>query len=212
MPRGLAQDPGDDRRGVPTAQEEVAQADGHADGIAPAERRQATARHRPRPCELSLRGDGRQRRVDERRRDAARAELGAEARRTVATGRPSFHPLAREGGIVQVAAPGEVGDHLSGYGRRSAAAFQAPGEFAASPGPPREEVGRRQARGRDVDQTLCRYDRLKKGLAPAAPARGTMSGGFSSFFCSNDCSPVEKMPRTLRSKSSGLDAASRAVS
>src|SRR3989442_633491 len=71
---------------------------------------------------------------------------------------------------------------------------------------------RRQARGGGIEEPLRGYDRLKKGLAPAAPARGCMSGGLSSLFCSNDCSPVEKMPRTLRSKSSGLDAASRAVS
>src|SRR6266446_3923282 len=84
--------------------------------------------------------------------------------------------------------------------------------IAPGPRPPREKIGRRQARGGGIEEPLRGYDRLKKGLAPAAPARGCMSGGLSSLFCSNDCSPVEKMPRTLRSKSSGLDAASRAVS
>ena len=211
-PGGLAQDPNHDRRGVSAAPEEVAQACGRADGIAPAQRRQAPARHRSRPRELRLPGDGGQRRVDEGGGDPARAELGAEARRTVATSRPNFHPLACEGRVVHVATPGEVGDHLAGHGRGSAAALQAPGELAAGPRPPREKIGRRQARGGGIEEPLRGYDRLKKGLAPAAPARGCMSGGLSSLFCSNDCSPVEKMPRTLRSKSSGLDAASRAVS
>src|SRR2546426_7824118 len=50
-------------------------------------------------------------------RSPARAELGAEARRTVATSRPNFHPLACEGRVVHVATPGEVGDHLAGHGR-----------------------------------------------------------------------------------------------
>src|SRR5213080_1383280 len=211
-PGGLAQDPDHDRRGVSAAPEEVAQACGRADGIAPAQRRQAPARHRSRPHELRLPGDGGQRRVDEGGGDPARAELGAEARRTVATSRPNFHPLACEGRVVHVATPGEVGDHLAGHGRGSAAALKAPGELAAGPRPPREKIGRRQARGGGIEEPLRGYDRLKKGLAPAAPARGCMSGGLSSLFCSNDCSPVEKMPRTLRSKSSGLDAASRAVS
>src|SRR3989442_1105436 len=75
-----------------------------------------------------------------------------------------------------------------------------------------EEVAQACGRADGIEEPLRGYDRLKKGLAPAAPARGCMSGGLSSLFCSNDCSPVEKMPRTLRSKSSGLDAASRAVS
>ena len=200
----------DDRPGVPTTQEEAAQARGHAGRIGPAQRRQAPAGRRPCPRELRLREDGRQRRVDERRGDAARAKLGGETRRTVAAGRAGFDPLAREGTVVHVAARGEVDDHGGGHVVRRTATLEAPGELAAGPRPPREEVGRRAARGGGVEATLGRYDRLKKALA--ALLRGIISGGFSSFFCSNDCSPVEKMPRTLRSKSSGLDAASRAVS
>src|SRR5439155_25296150 len=121
------------------------------------------------------------------------------------------HQRAREGTVDNGATPGEFCTHHASPGPGSAAALQAPEELAAGPRPPREKIGRRQARGGGVEEALGRYDRLKKGLAPAAPARGCMSGGLSSFFCSNDCSPVEKMPRTLRSKSSGLDAASRAV-
>src|SRR5688572_604331 len=86
-PRGLAQDPRDDPPGVAAAPEEVAQARGRADGPGPAQRRQAPAGRRPRARELRLRKHGGHRRVDERRGDAARAELGAEARRTVATSR-----------------------------------------------------------------------------------------------------------------------------
>src|SRR3989454_8536051 len=80
-------------------------------------------------------------------RSPARAELGAEARRTVATSRPNFHPLACEGRVVHVATPGEVGDHLAGHGRGSAAALQAPGELAAGAHPPPGEIGRPLARG-----------------------------------------------------------------
>src|SRR2546428_584870 len=253
-PGGLAQDPNHERRGVSAAPEEVAQACGRADGIAPAQRRQAPARHRSRPRELRLPGDGGQRRVDEGGGDPARAELGAEARRTVATSRPNFHPLAgggraappppppggggpppapRRGGAAAPPAPGGApaggppppaqspaaaraargaGPARGGRGGGRPAAPKAPVGLGAGPRPPREKIGRRQARGGGIEEPLRGYDRLKKGLAPAAPARGCMSGGLSSLFCSNDCSPVEKMPRTLRSKSSGLDAASRAVS
>src|SRR2546426_8037417 len=80
-------------------------------------------------------------------RSPARAELGAEARRTVATSRPNFHPLACEGRVVHVATPGEVGDHLAGHGRGSAAALKAPGELAAGPRPPPGEIGRRPRAG-----------------------------------------------------------------
>src|SRR5213078_3876854 len=193
------------------AQEEVAQARGGAGGIGPAQRRQAPTGRHPGPRELRLREDGGQRRIDEPRGDAARAELGAEARRTIATGRAGFDPLACEDAVVYVAAPGKVDDHGGGHVRRRATTLEAQGELPAGPRPPREEIRRREARGGGVEDALARYDRLKKALAPVA-LRGCMSGGFSSFFCSNDCSPVEKMPRTLRSKSSGLVAASRAVS
>src|SRR3989454_12563912 len=93
-------------------------------------------------------------------RSPARAELGAEARRTVATTRPNFHPLACEGRVVHVATPGEVGDHLAGHGRGSAAALQAPGELAAGAPPPRGKVRRPQARGRRPEGPPRRGERF----------------------------------------------------
>src|SRR5207244_12757214 len=73
-----------------------------------------------------------------------------------------------------------------------------------------EEVGGREPRGPRVEGSArtarTRYDLLKKEL-PVGDR-----GARSVVRCSNDCSPVEKMPRTLRSKSSALVAASRAVS
>src|SRR6266850_1579600 len=107
-------------------------------------------------------------------------------------------------------AGGEVGDHVVGDVRGRAAPPQPRGEIARGPGVPGEEVGGREPRGPRVESSArtarTRYDLLKKEL----PAGAT--GARSLVRCSNDCSPVEKMPRTLRSKSSALVAASRAVS
>src|SRR5437667_74858 len=75
---------------------------------------------------------------------------------------------------------------------------QAPAGDGARPRGPRVESSARPARPR--------YDLLKKELPVGE------RGPRSSRLCSNDCSPVEKIPRTLRSKSSALVAASRAVS
>src|SRR2546428_140343 len=83
-------------------------------------------------------------------------------------------------------------------------------QLARRPVAAREEIDGGEPRGPRVESSARtargRYDLLKKEL----PVGDT--GGRSSRFCSNDCSPVEKMPRTLRSKSSAFVAASRAVS
>ena len=118
--------------------------------------------------------------------------------------------MTRERGVVQVAAGGQVRDDLPRERARRAAANEARGELGDREGTPGQEVGRREARAPGVEDaggpSARRYDFLKKELPVA------LITGFSSAFCSNVCSPVEKMPRTLRSKSSAFVAASRAVS
>src|SRR5215831_4570685 len=85
-------------------------------------------------------------------------------------------------------------------------------DVARGPGAAGQEVGGCEPRGPRVESSArtarTRYDLLKKEL----PAGETGDGARSVVRCSNDCSPVEKMPRTFRSKSSALVAASRAVS
>ena len=118
--------------------------------------------------------------------------------------------MAGEGLVVEIAAGGEVGDHRVGDGRRRAAPAQPRGQIVRGPGAPGKEVGGREPRSPRVESSAraarTRYDLLKKELPVGA------TGARSLVRCSNDCSPVEKMPRTLRSKSSALVAASRAVS
>ena len=62
-----------------------------------------------------------ERRVDQRRADAARPQLRAQARRTVAAGRARGRPVVGERGVVEIASRGEIGDDFGGHGRRRAA-------------------------------------------------------------------------------------------
>ena len=118
--------------------------------------------------------------------------------------------MAGEGSVVEMATRDEIGEDLGSDRRRRTAAAQARRQLTRGPGAPGEEIGGDEPRGARVEISARtarpRYDLLKKEL----PAGET--GARSSRLCSNDCSPVEKMPRTLRSKSSALVAASRAVS
>src|SRR5213593_2797238 len=177
---------------------------------APRQGRQPPAGDCAGALELAVVVHGGQRRLDQRGRDAARPELRAQARRSVAARGAGGDPVAGEGLVVEIAAGGEVGDHVVGDGRGRAAPPQPRGESARGPGAPGQEVGGHEPRGPRVEGSArtarARYDLLKKEL----PAGET--GARSVVRCSNDCSPVEKMPRTLRSKSSALVAASRAVS
>ena len=150
--------------------------------------------------------EGRESRVDQRRCDATGAELGAEAGGPVAARGARRHPVAGERRVVHVAAAGQVGHDLGRDVLRGAATHEAASELARGEGTAGEEVRRREARGPGVEDLASRAYRLKKELAPGVAAT------FSSFFCSKDASLAEKMPRTLRSKSSALVAASRAVS
>jgi len=188
----------------------VAQAGGGALGAGARERGQPAARGRAGPSERLVGQERGQRGAHERRRDAPRGQLGAQARRPDAARRARLDPVAREGGVVDVAPAREVGDDLGGDRARRTAPDQARGELRDRPGAPGQEVGRREAGAPGVEDAggprPARYDRRKKEL-PVAPITG-----FSSAFCSNVCSPAEKIPRTLRSKSSAFVAASRAVS
>src|SRR6266852_2761089 len=145
-----------------------------------------------------------------RPRAPTRPQLRAQARGAVAARRASGDPVAGEGRVVEMATRGEIGEDLGGDRRRRTAPAQAHRQLARGPGASRKEIGGGEPRGPRVESSArtarTRYDFLKKEL----PAGET--GARSSRLCSNDCSPVEKMPRTLRSKSSALVAASRAVS
>ena len=174
------------------------------------ERRQAPPRDGARPLELALGGLDGECGVDQRPGHAPRPQLGAQARRAVAARRAGGDPVTGEGRVIDVAAGGEIGEDFLDDGCGRPAPAQACGQIAGGPGASREEVGGREPRGPRVESSArtarTRYDLLKKEL----PVGET--GERSVVLCSNDCSPVEKMPRTLRSKSSALVAASRAVS
>jgi hypothetical protein len=122
--------------------------------------------------------------------------------------------VAGEGLVVEIAAGGEVGDYVVGDDCGRAAPPQPRGEIAGGPGVAGEEVGGREPRGPRVESS-ARTARTRRGylLKKELPDGETGPAGARSVArCSNDCSPVEKMPRTFRSKSSALVAASRAVS
>ena len=190
----------------------VAQARDGPRAVAPQERRQPSTGDRASALELAAVVASGQRGLDQRSRDAARQELRAQARRAVAARGAGGDPVAGEGGVVEITAGGEVGDDVGGDIRGRAAPSEACGEVARGPGAAGQEVGGCEPRGPRVESSArtarTRYDLLKKEL----PAGETGDGARSVVRCSNDCSPVEKMPRTFRSKSSALVAASRAVS
>src|SRR5262249_12767473 len=86
------------------------------------------------------------------------------------------------------------------------------------PGPPRVQWSRRPGHGSPLLSTRItpRHGRGASRVYLRAKGLGGASGflgdsGWAPWF-SNVSSPVEKMPRTLRSKSSGLEALSLAVS
>jgi len=194
------------------AQQMVAQTRCGARGIGPPQRGKAPAGDGARPLERVGVVAG-QRRVDQGGGDPARAKLGAQAPGAVAARRARGHPVAGECGVVEIAAGDQIGEHFGCDVGGGPAAAQAPLQLASRPGAAGEEVGGGQPRGPRVESSARtargRQERLKKEL----PAGETGAAGARSLFrCSNDCSPVEKMPRTLRSKSSALVAASRAVS
>jgi hypothetical protein len=187
----------------------VAQSRGGPGAIRTLERRQAAAGDGARPLELVVALGG-QRRVDQGPGDRTRPQLRAQARGAVAPRGASGDPVAGEGSVVEIATRGEIGDDLGGDRRRRTAPAQAHPQLVRGPGASGKEIGGGEPRGPRVESSArtarTRYDLLKKEL-PAAE-----TGARSSRLCSNDCSPVEKIPRTLRSKSSALVAASRAVS
>ena len=187
----------------------VAQPRGGPGAIRTLERRQPAAGDGARPLELVVALGG-ERRVDQGPGDPTRPQLRAQARGAVAARGASGDPVAGEGSVVEIATRGEIGEDLGGDRRRRTAPAQAHRQLARGPGASRQEISGGEPRGARVESSArtarTRYDFLKKEL----PAGET--GARSSRFCSNDCSPVEKMPRTLRSKSSALVAASRAVS
>ncbi len=184
----------------------IPQARGAALGLPAPERGQAPTGRGASLLEWVPALEGRERRVDQRGGHAAGAQLGAEARGAVPPRRAGLDPLARKGRVVHVAASDEIGDHLGRDGPGCTPAHEARRQLAAGPGAPGQEVARGEARGAGVEDASRRSYRLKKLL----PDGVVMDR--SSRFSSNVCSPVEKMPRTLRSKSSALVAASRAVS
>ena len=193
------------------AQEMVAQPRRGARAIGALERGQTPARDGARPLEGIgvVAGQGR---VDQGRGDPARHELGAQAGGAVAARSARGDPVAGERGVVEIAAGDEIGEHGGRDVRGRPAPAQTAFQLAGRPGAAGKKIGGGQARGPRVESSARtargRQDFLKKEL----PVGETGAGARSLERCSNDCSPVEKIPRTLRSKSSALVAASRAVS
>lgn len=185
---------------------------GGSHAVAAPQRGQPPAGDGAGALELTVLASAAECRLDERRADPARPELGAQARRAIAARGARGNPVAGERFVVEIAARGQVGDDRVGDVGRRAAPAQTRREIASGPSAAGEEVGGREPRGPRVEDSArtarTRQDLLKKEL----PVGVTGAGARSVARCSNDCSPVEKMPRTLRSKSSALVAASRAVS
>jgi hypothetical protein len=112
----------------------------------------------------------------------------------------------------------ELSDQGGGQLGGGAAADEPAGEVGASPRTARQQIRGDPTGGRRGERRARRglrsYFFLANGLPPGEVAPGGGGAPATGFFCSpsNVISPVEKMPRTLRSKSSALVAASRAVS
>lgn len=176
-----------------------AQRIGAAQGAEPPDGDRARPLERPRGIELG------QRFVDQRAVHAARAELQPQARGPVAARRAGHHPLPRERGVVQVATRAEVGDDRRRDVFRRAPPAQPAGELGARPRPAGQEIGGDQPCAARIEGRTPGLQDRAKGLA--GPAGGAFAAPFSKVS-----SPVEKIPRTLRSKSSGLVAVSLAVS
>ena len=117
-----------------------------------------------------------------------------------------------KGFVVEISPRGEVGHYLIGDLRGRTAPAEPSREVAGGPGVAGQQVSGRESRGPRVEGS-ARTARTRQDLLKKEPPAGVIGAGARSVArCSNDCSPVEKMPRTLRSKSSALVAASRAVS
>ena len=226
----LAHDMDDNAGRVAPPQQVVAQPLGHALGPPAGDHRQPPARESQGAGERGVRCQRTDGGVDHRRVDASGPKLGAQPGGAIAARAPALHPLARERGVVQISTSGEIGNDRIGDLGGGAAADQAPRQVGPGPRTPREQIGRDQScrtlvelakrtsptlaglSGRGAITTSSSasgYGLLKNGLDV-----GGLAAASSCFFFSpsNVSSPVEKMPRTLRSKSSGLVAASRAVS
>jgi hypothetical protein len=221
LPRGRPEKLANDARGhcwrVAAAYKEVVQASRGPVRTA-SEPGQATASHGSSPFQDRLAGHRVQRHVDDVAGHTAGAELGPQAGGPVAAGRARLHPAAGEGRVVYVASGGELADQNGGQIGRGPAADESPGEVGLGPGATGQQIrGDPPGGGRVEEPARCGargYFFLAKGLLPAEvpPADGPVPGAGFFSSPSNVISPVEKIPRTLRSKSSALVAASRAVS
>jgi hypothetical protein len=199
---GFADDASDDGGGVTAAHEVVAEAGGGTDRRGAAEGREPPLGDGASPVEDVGARERVERGVDQGRGDAARAQLRPQTRGAVTARRARLHPVVGEGGVVQVAAGGKIRDDGGGDIGRRAAAPQAASQLSTRPGASGEEVGGGEPRTAGVERRARGYFRLKGLGAP----------GLGGAWLSRGSSPIEKMPRTLRSKSSGLDALAFAVS
>src|SRR5437879_5362944 len=152
-------------------------------------------------------------------RDALLAQLLAEAATAdLPAAGARFRPEACEGLVVDVAAGLQLVHHGTGDLRRRAPTPEPPAQLARAPGLHGQKLEGRQLGGLRVQ--LPRLSRRARASAarrhqPFLKTPGRVTEGAPTNPAleeSQVISPVEKMPLTLRSKSSGLVAASRAVS
>jgi hypothetical protein len=153
-PGRLAHHAQDDGAAEAAPEQVVPQPRGGPLGGGPPERGQPSGRERARPVERRrLAARGLEGGVDQRPRHAPRGEVGAQAVRPVAARAARDDPVAGEGGVVEVAAGGEVVDDRRGDAGGGAEAAQARGEVPRRPRAPAQEAGGRVARRGDVDRT-----------------------------------------------------------
>jgi hypothetical protein len=213
----VADDAADDRTREAAPKQIVAKTWSNPLGGAAGERRQPLTSHPPRALQHGIASECGHGRLHQGRRHAPHPELGAQPRHPVAAGGAHRDPVVGERRVIEVTAGSEVVHDGGGDVDGCAAAHESGEELGARPGAARQQVGRGQPRGRGVEgtgrartsATTAGYDLRAKGLGAG------LVGGASAFFSfafSNVISPAEKMPRTLRSKSSALVVASRAVS
>jgi hypothetical protein len=157
-------------------------------------------------------------------RDSSRDELAPKPSTTDPASLGSgLGPPAGERLVVQVATRYEVSDDGLGDIGRSATTTETARELLSAPGFSREQIEGGQGRGLLIERRLVPAPRGHRLPGRAQPlrkgevvlARDWATGCGDAWGDGDACqviSPVERMPLTFKSKSSGLVAASRAVS
>ena len=187
----------------------IAQTAGGTKWVCAPECRQPAGRDGPRPLQRIRRAQLAEGGVDQRAAHSASAQLRPQSPSAVSSRGARRHPLARKRGIVDVPTRDEIHDHRRGHVDGRTPSAEPARQLGCGPGAAREQIGGDQSRATLIEGWPGGTYVRAKGLGgPGDPAGRVVLGDAFS----NVSSPVEKMPRTFRSKSSGLEALCFAVS